>query len=50
MDDHSTATSSERLCDAANACLHAPARDERRAVLAAKVAADDGAAGVVSPQ
>src|SRR4029450_420892 len=30
---------------ATNACLDAIARDERRAVLAAKVAADDGAAG-----
>ena len=32
---------------ATNACLDAIARDERRAVLAAKVAADDGAAGTL---
>ena len=30
---------------ATNACLDAIARDERRAVLAARAAADDGAAG-----
>jgi RNA polymerase sigma-70 factor (ECF subfamily) len=32
---------------ATNACLDAISRDERRAVLAAKVAADDGAAGTL---